>query len=60
MTPIFADFDLGDALLVVLEIFFFVIWIWILITVLSTSSATTSCPAGRRPCGSSSSSSCRS
>jgi hypothetical protein len=30
-----ADFSLGDALLVTLEIFFFVIWIWILITILS-------------------------
>lgn len=34
MTPIIADFGLGEALLVVLEIFFVVIWIWILITVL--------------------------
>ncbi|HEX7290745.1 MAG TPA: SHOCT domain-containing protein [Conexibacter sp.] len=34
MSPIFADFSLGDALLVTLEIFFLVIWIWILITVL--------------------------
>ncbi len=34
MPPIFADFSLGDALLVTLEIFFLVIWIWILITVL--------------------------
>jgi ABC-type multidrug transport system fused ATPase/permease subunit len=34
MTPIFADFGLGEALLVVVEIFFFVIWIWILITVM--------------------------
>ena len=31
----FADFGLGDALLTVIEIFFFVIWIWILITILS-------------------------
>ena len=31
----FADFGLGDALLTVVEIFFFVIWIWILITILS-------------------------
>ena len=30
-----ANFSLGDALLVTLEIFFFVIWIWILITILS-------------------------
>src|SRR4051794_8620862 len=30
-----ADFGLGEALLVTLEIFFFVIWIWILITILS-------------------------
>jgi ABC-type multidrug transport system fused ATPase/permease subunit len=34
MPSIFADFDLGDALLTTLAIFFFVIWIWILITVL--------------------------
>jgi len=34
MSPIFADFDLGDALLTTLGIFFVVIWIWILITVL--------------------------
>ncbi len=34
MHPIFADYDLGDALLTTLAIFFFVIWIWILITVL--------------------------
>ena len=31
----FADFGLGEALLTVVEIFFFVIWIWILITILS-------------------------
>ena len=30
-----ADFGLGEALLTVLSIFFFVIWIWILITILS-------------------------
>lgn len=30
-----ADFNLGDALLLTLEIFFFVVWIWILITVLT-------------------------
>ncbi len=30
-----ADFSLGDALLLALEIFFFVIWIWILITILT-------------------------
>jgi hypothetical protein len=29
-----ADFNLGDALLLTLEIFFFVVWIWILITIL--------------------------
>jgi ABC-type multidrug transport system fused ATPase/permease subunit len=34
MTPILADYSLGDALLTVLSIFFVVIWIWILITVL--------------------------
>ncbi|MGN6189126.1 MAG: SHOCT domain-containing protein [Conexibacter sp.] len=34
MPSIFADWNLGDALLVALEIFFLVIWIWILITVL--------------------------
>jgi hypothetical protein len=30
-----ADFTLGNALLLALELFFFVIWIWILITILS-------------------------
>jgi hypothetical protein len=34
MSPIFADYDLGDALLTMLALFFVVIWIWILITVL--------------------------
>ncbi|HET6448649.1 MAG TPA: SHOCT domain-containing protein [Conexibacter sp.] len=34
MNPTFADFNLGDALLTVLSIFFVVIWIWVLITVL--------------------------
>jgi hypothetical protein len=32
---VFADFGLGEALLLALEIFFFVILIWILITILS-------------------------
>jgi len=32
---VIADFDLGDALLTVLSIFFIVIWIWILIAILS-------------------------
>lgn len=31
----FADISFGEILLVALEIFFFVIWIWILITILS-------------------------
>jgi hypothetical protein len=30
-----ADINLGDALLLALEIFFFVIWVWILIAILS-------------------------
>jgi ABC-type multidrug transport system fused ATPase/permease subunit len=30
-----ADVNLGEAFLVALEVFFFVIWIWILITILS-------------------------
>jgi ABC-type multidrug transport system fused ATPase/permease subunit len=30
-----ADYNLGDALLTVLAIFFFVVWIWILITILT-------------------------
>jgi hypothetical protein len=30
-----ADYGLGEALLTVVSIFFFVIWIWILITILS-------------------------
>ena len=34
MLPI-ADFGLGEALLTTLSIFFFVIWIWILITILT-------------------------
>ncbi len=34
MSPIFASYNLGDALLTVLSIFFVVIWIWVLITVL--------------------------
>jgi phospholipase D-like protein/putative oligomerization/nucleic acid binding protein len=32
---VLASFGLGEALLLALEIFFFVIWIWILITILS-------------------------
>jgi hypothetical protein len=32
---VFADFGLGEALLLALEIFFFVVWVWILITILS-------------------------
>jgi hypothetical protein len=31
----FADIDFGEAVLLALQIFFFVIWIWILITILS-------------------------
>ncbi len=31
----FADISFGDLLLVVLEIFFFVIWIWILFTIIT-------------------------
>ena len=31
----FADIDFGEALLVAFEVFFFVIWIWILITILT-------------------------
>ena len=31
----FADISFGDALLLALEIFFFIIWIWILITILT-------------------------
>ncbi|HEX4804348.1 MAG TPA: SHOCT domain-containing protein [Conexibacter sp.] len=34
MSPIFAAYNLGDALLTVLSIFFIVIWIWIMITIL--------------------------
>ena len=34
MTFPFADYSLGDALLTVLEIFFLVIWVWILITIM--------------------------
>lgn len=31
----FADINLGEALLLAFEIFFFVVWIWILITILT-------------------------
>jgi hypothetical protein len=31
----FADINVGEALLVAFEVFFFVIWIWILITILT-------------------------
>ncbi|HEY5815406.1 MAG TPA: SHOCT domain-containing protein [Solirubrobacterales bacterium] len=31
----FADVDFGEALLLALQIFFFVIWIWILITIIT-------------------------
>ena len=31
----FADIEFGEALLVAFQVFFFVIWIWILITILS-------------------------
>ena len=34
MLNILASYDLGDALLTTLAIFFFVIWIWIVITIL--------------------------
>jgi len=34
MSPVFADFTLGSALLTVADIFLFVIWIWLLITIL--------------------------
>ena len=34
MNPITAAFELSDALLTVLAVFFFVIWIWIVITIL--------------------------
>jgi len=34
MTIPIADYSLGDALLTVLEIFFLVIWVWILITIM--------------------------
>jgi hypothetical protein len=31
----FADINIGEALLIAFEVFFFVIWIWILITILT-------------------------
>jgi len=34
MPPVLATYELGDALLTVLSIFFMVIWIWILIVIL--------------------------
>jgi Phospholipase_D-nuclease N-terminal/Short C-terminal domain len=34
MTPILASYNLGDALLTMLSLFFLIIWVWILITIL--------------------------
>jgi hypothetical protein len=34
MDPVIADYGLGEALLTVLSIFFFVIWLWVMITIL--------------------------
>lgn len=33
MTPVFAEFTFGQALLTVIEIFFFVIWVWMFIAI---------------------------
>lgn len=33
MSPVFAEFTFGHALLTVIEIFFFVIWVWMFITI---------------------------
>jgi ABC-type multidrug transport system fused ATPase/permease subunit len=33
MNLLLASFDLGDALLLTIEIFFFIIWIWIFVTI---------------------------
>jgi hypothetical protein len=33
--PLIADVDFGEAILLALEIFFFVLWIWIMITILT-------------------------
>ena len=48
-----ANFTFGDALLTVLEIFFFVVYFWILITIFADLSAITRCRGGERPAGSS-------
>jgi ABC-type transport system involved in cytochrome bd biosynthesis fused ATPase/permease subunit len=34
MTPVLATYNLGDALLTMLSLFFLIIWVWILITIL--------------------------
>ena len=55
-----ADFGLGEALLTVLSVFFFVIWIWILITILTDLFRDHEVSGWGRPPGCSSSSSSRS
>ena len=48
MSFVFADDDLGDALLTVLSIFFLVIFIWILITFLTDLFRDDRCPGGAK------------
>ena len=59
MLPI-AEYTFGEAFLTILSIFFFVIWIWILITIISDLFRDHETSGVIRPSGSSSSSSCRS
>ena len=44
----FADIEFGEALLVAFQVFFFVIWIWILITILGDLFRDHETRAGRR------------
>ena len=57
ITPL-DSFGTGQVFWSMLWFFCFFIWIWLLIGCSPTSSAATTCRAGPRPCGSSSSSSC--
>ena len=47
-----ADWTFGDNFLTIISLFFFVIWIWILITIISDLFRDRSCRAGRRRAGS--------
>ena len=48
------QYPILDFFLTMLDFFLFIIWIWLLIIIFSTSSAATTWAGGPRPCGSSS------